>query len=111
MTRYGVPLSAAVSSVLPLRASVSAIAGAALPASPSGSVSAAAKRPSAEPVAVPPSPEEPPQPASSAAQQRDERDRAGHVETADSSHRPRQVKPTITTSIQYCERTASRASR
>src|SRR6185312_9018514 len=34
----------------------------------------------------------------------------GHVFTADRSHRPRLVKPT-TTSIQYCERTASRTSR
>ncbi|MEA2423072.1 MAG: hypothetical protein QOF55_2171, partial [Thermoleophilaceae bacterium] len=30
--------------------------------------------------------------------------------TADSSHNPSDVKPTITTSIQYCERAASRAS-
>src|SRR5215212_8760293 len=33
-----------------------------------------------------------------------------HALTADSSHRPRHVKPTITVSIQYCERTAARAS-
>ena len=33
--------------------------------------------------------------------------RLAHVPTADSSHRPKLVKATITVSIQYCERTAS----
>ena len=31
-----------------------------------------------------------------------------YVRTADSNHSPRLVKPTMTTSIQYCERMASR---
>jgi glutamyl-tRNA synthetase len=35
----------------------------------------------------------------------------GHGFKADSSHRPREVKPTITTSIQYWDRVASRGSR
>jgi hypothetical protein len=34
-----------------------------------------------------------------------------HVFTAESSHSPRLVKATITTSIQYCERTASCVER
>src|SRR5436190_9759419 len=38
-------------------------------------------------------------------------ERWDHVFTADNSHSPRLVKPTITTSIQYWERTASRTSR
>ena len=35
--------------------------------------------------------------------------RVRYVLTAESSHRPRLVKPTMTTSIQYCERAASPA--
>ncbi len=39
------------------------------------------------------------------------RERQGHWFTEERSHRPRLVKPTMTTSIHAWERTASRASR